>query len=546
LKNLRLLEMMPSSDRNTVPMSRSRWSVDEGDIIDGRFAVVREIGRGGMGAVYEAFDRKLERSVALKFLDPGLIEEGDAVSRFQREALAAGRIGHESICDVRDRGETEEGVPYIVMELLDGRALSWSMRDGQRIDPGRLGRLILQVLSALEAAHRAGIVHRDLKPENLFVTRSIEGLERIKILDFGISRFLSETIGSRLTRTGTVMGSPLYMSPEQAAGSKDIDHRADIWSVGVIMYEALTGTPPFDGDNYNQIMISIVTTDPAWPRLRVPEIPEPIERVVLKAMTKDRDERYGTAAEFADALRAALEASGEDPSLLAGAQTASAPHAVKQPDPKRSTPVNSESRVDAVAVTVPERLPGSRRPVPRKATAALAGLSIGVTIVALAIYGALHGTDSGSRPVPAPAETTVQPAKAPVETARSASVELRGLPEGARVTFDGEPVQGTRLEGPTGRRGLLEIAGEGLETVRVDVTIRDGGVVDLTDRFQPSLTVEAPADVTPAPGPRSGDQRDERGPRHGGRDGSKAPSAIETPIKGRHGSPVFTDYPGTD
>jgi serine/threonine-protein kinase len=390
-----------------------------------------------MGAVYEAFDRKLERPVALKFLDPGLIEDAESVSRFQREALAAGRIGHESICDVRDRGETENKVPYIVMELLDGEPLAWVMIRERKVDPGRIGRLMLQALSALEAAHRAGIVHRDLKPENLFVTKSVEGLERIKILDFGISKFLSETIGKRLTRTGTVMGSPIYMSPEQAAGSKDIDHRTDIWSVGVIMYEALTGKEPFDGENYNQIMLSIITTTPTEPRVIVPEIPEPIEQVVLRAMAKDRDERYQTAAVFADALRAALEEAGEEPSLIIPVTPSPVSRAPKPPEPENDEPVETEPGIDALGETLPAERTRSRRTLIIAIAGVLAAVVIGAAIVAVAPFGTQAPESTPGDPRPAAtgdvAESTAPESRTdPVpqpEAPDRASVELRGLPE---------------------------------------------------------------------------------------------------------------------
>jgi serine/threonine-protein kinase len=399
------------------------------------------------------------------------------------------------------------------MELLDGEPLAWVMIRERKVDPGRIGRLMLQALSALEAAHRAGIVHRDLKPENLFVTKSVEGLERIKILDFGISKFLSETIGKRLTRTGTVMGSPIYMSPEQAAGSKDIDHRTDIWSVGVIMYEALTGKEPFDGENYNQIMLSIITTTPTEPRDLVPEIPEPIEQVVLRAMAKDRDERYQTAAVFAESLRAALEEAGEEPSLIIPVTPSPASRAPKPPEPEDAETAETEPGIDALGETLPAERPRSRRTLTIAIAGVLAVVAIGAAIVAVAPFGTQAPAATPGDPRPAATVDVAEPATpvAPTdpvpqpEAPDRASVELRGLPEDARATLDG---------------------GAG----------------------------------TTAPDAGSEEPRDERSRRHSKRDGSRdhrggdrAGETTSTPappdenaITGRHGSPIHTDYPGPE
>ena len=295
-------------DTRKAKMGEPSWSFNEGDVIAKRYVLVQEIGRGGMGCVYEAFDRKLERDVAIKFLDPGLADDAEAVTRFQREALAAGKIGHENICDVRDRGETKAGVPYIVMEHLVGCSLHSIFVREDTVEPIRLGRLTLQYLSALHAAHSKGIVHRDLKPENIFVTKTVADEEKPKLLDFGISKFLAESIGPRVTKTGIAMGTPFYMSPEQARGKKDIDHRTDLWSVGVILYEGLTGKLPFEGDNYNEVIVNIITDDLVEPTVYNPSIPPEIEKVVLRALARDPSDRYQSANEFGEALETALGA----------------------------------------------------------------------------------------------------------------------------------------------------------------------------------------------------------------------------------------------
>ena len=265
-----------------------------------------------MGFVFKAWDELLERDVAIKFLEPGLIQNPTAVTRFQREALAAGRIGHDNICDVRDRGVTDAGLPYIVMERLEGVSLEDLYDREAPIEKVRLTRLVLQVLSALEAAHEKGIVHRDLKPANIFIVQNSAGEEQIKLLDFGISKFLSESIGAQVTRTGTVIGTALYMSAEQAMGEAGIDHRSDLWAVGVIFYEGLVGVPPFRGKGYNRVISNILLNDPPEPSVMEPDVPMELDAAIMKALHKDRDERYADAAEFADVLGTWLKTQEED------------------------------------------------------------------------------------------------------------------------------------------------------------------------------------------------------------------------------------------
>jgi serine/threonine-protein kinase len=286
------------------------WTLPEGTVIDDRFEVVREIGVGGMGAVFEALDRELHRSVALKFLDPALVTDEEHVIRFQREALAAGRIGHPNICKAHERGVTSDGVPFIVMELLRGETFFDLIRAEGALKPERAVPIILEVLSALGAAHRAGIVHRDLKPENVFLVRG-EGRDgggpaRVKLLDFGVSRFLDDASTLRLTKSGKVLGTPIYVSPEQALAIRDIDGRADLWGVGVLLYEALTGRVPFSGKNTGHMLINIIKKQVTPPREHAPWIGEALERVILKALAKKRADRYQDAESFADELARAM------------------------------------------------------------------------------------------------------------------------------------------------------------------------------------------------------------------------------------------------
>src|SRR3989339_893122 len=294
---------------------------ESGHLVGGRYEILGELGRGAMGVVYRARDKNLDRPVAIKFLSPDLAGKEEAVARFGREALAAGRIGHEGICDVRDRGVADGGVPYIVMELLEGKSLADVLeRDRRGVEPDRAVKIILQALLALEAAHRVGIVHRDIKPENIFLAKLVGGGERVKIIDFGISKILNgdATDSPRLTKTGFVLGSPCYMSPEQVKGKKDVDHRIDIWGVGVVLYEMLVGRAPFDGDNYNEVMIDIATTDPEDPCDLNPEISREMADVILKALAREPKDRFANAAAFAEALREAVAGNEEHEEVEGG------------------------------------------------------------------------------------------------------------------------------------------------------------------------------------------------------------------------------------
>lgn len=286
-------------------MQAADWEMPRGHLIEGRYVLVKRIGFGGMGAVYEAFDSKLERPVAIKFLDTDLVSDEESITRFQREAHAAGRIGHENICDVRDRG-TSDGVPYIVMELLEGETLQELLSREEVLPAGRIAPVILGVLSALGAAHQVDIIHRDLKPDNIFLDRSQDKKTRVKLLDFGISKFLDDANSLSLTQTGNVIGTPWYMSPEQAFGRRDIDHRSDLWSAGVVLYEALTGEVPFRAPNYNELLLKVIRETPRPPRELKPTIRPQLEEVVLTALRKDRKDRFDSAASFARALKRAV------------------------------------------------------------------------------------------------------------------------------------------------------------------------------------------------------------------------------------------------
>jgi serine/threonine protein kinase len=275
-----------------------------GEVLAGKYRVDGVLGAGGMGVVVAAYHLQLDERVALKFLLSETAANEEAMSRFAREARAAVKIKSEHVARVIDVGKLENGAPYIVMEFLEGSDLgAWLRQKGpMRID--RAVEFLLQACEAIAEAHSLGIVHRDLKPANLFVVRRNDGNDSVKVLDFGISKFTTGTPGDMSgTRTSVVMGSPHYMSPEQMRSSKDVDPRSDIWALGVILYELLSGQPPFMADTFPEICIKVATeAAPPLEQLR-PDIPPNLLDVIATCLEKDKRNRYKDVADLASALQ---------------------------------------------------------------------------------------------------------------------------------------------------------------------------------------------------------------------------------------------------
>jgi serine/threonine-protein kinase len=274
-----------------------------GSLFEGKYRIIRLIGEGGMGVVYEAEHILIGRQLAVKLLHPEYAHQAEIVERFAREARAATAIRHANIIEVTDMGVTPTGQPFLVMELLEGTSLRRLVEPGKTMPQPRLVDVMDQVLDALDAAHQRRIVHRDLKPDNIFLIRHAGRDDFVKVLDFGISKFLGSLGGGvSTTRTGSVMGTPQYMSPEQAMGRKDVDHRADLWAVGVMLYEAATGRAPYLGDNYNEMLSSILMSSPPAPRAVLPSVSPALEQVILKALMRPIEHRYQSAVEFREAV----------------------------------------------------------------------------------------------------------------------------------------------------------------------------------------------------------------------------------------------------
>lgn len=279
----------------------------EGELVDGKYRVRRKIGEGGMGAVFEAENLRISRRVAIKTLNASAAARPEMIERFEREAQAAGRIGNDHILEVLDLGSLPDGDRYIVMEFLEGDNLGDRIKSRGAIDARVLAGLIAQVCDGLQAAHDAGIIHRDLKPDNIFLVHEKAGIaDYVKIIDFGISKFQQLSSDMSMTRTGTLMGTPYYMSPEQARGARGADHRTDIYALGVIMFEALVGEVPFAGETFNELMFNIVLAEPPSLQAKLPNLDPTFGQIVAQAMNREAALRFPSAKALGEALTAWL------------------------------------------------------------------------------------------------------------------------------------------------------------------------------------------------------------------------------------------------
>jgi eukaryotic-like serine/threonine-protein kinase len=415
-----------------------------GTILAGKYRVDGVLGEGGMGIVVRAHHEVLHQQVALKFLTGAAATNGDAVERFLREARAAVKIQSEHIARIVDVGTLDTGSPFMVMELLEGADLSDVIRTQGPMHVAQAVDCVLQAIDAIAEAHAIGIIHRDLKPSNLFLASRADGTDIIKVLDFGISKVTfaeGSTAQAALTSTQTMMGSPLYMSPEQFRSAKKVDPRTDIWSLGVILYELLTGIAPFDGETMGEVFAAVLENEPAPVRSLRPDVPPPLEQAIMRCLRKSPKERFVHAGELARALapfgsgrankcverashlatRAASRQPESNPSISgllpqipATTQTGSAPHAMAPMKRPVAQTANTWSEVSSTPVAKRSRTK----------LFLLAGLGVGVTLlvgvpVVLALNGRAHG--------PATADTATAIATAPASASAAVPSALGSL-----------------------------------------------------------------------------------------------------------------------
>jgi hypothetical protein len=485
----------------------------EGRRLDGKFRFLSSLGSGGMASVYLAVNERVDREVAIKFLRPEVGRDPESVARFRSEAKAAGRIGNEHICEILDLGDSPIG-PYIVMERLRGIDLAALIRRQGRLAPGYAVRVVRHALEGLAAAHAAGIVHRDLKPGNIFLHRTDAGDTIVKLMDFGVSKFLDGT-GEAQTASGILLGTPEYMAPEQLEGAHKIGPPADIWAMGAILYRAITGQQVFSGPNLAAVIKSMAL-DEVTPISRLVEgVPPELEAVIHRCLDRDIENRYPTAEELSEALAPFEELEVEVIPIA-------------QPEPTRDLPISSlpiPAKGDAGGgdevprVTETQIFEAEDEAAKAAAPAATAkpagsggrtGMKIAVTVFVLAglafvlalalTQGWLGGQDRGEpTPAGAEAETGAEGAAAASETGA-----LADLPA-ATETGAAEAGAAEADETETGAEAdETETGAEADETGTGDGETDDGGDgswVPSTDRPAPPGTFRSGAYISPlAPG----------------------------------------------
>ena len=399
-----------------------------GTVVSERYRILRKLGEGGMGAVYQAEHAVIGKRVALKVLFADLSRRAELVARFLQEAKSASRIGHENVIDISDFGQTGQGLVFIAMEFLEGQDLGRALRSERALPWGRARGILMQIAKALRAAHAQGIIHRDMKPENIFLVQREGRPDFVKVLDFGIAKVVSadnNNDGPRLTQTGMIFGTPEYMSPEQAQGQPP-DHRVDVYAVGCIMYHMLTGVVPFHADSFMGILTKHLLEPVVPPRQRRPDlqIPADVEAVCLRALEKDRDRRWADM----DAFYRAIGAAGGlpfEPSTVTRVAGPALPPGATLKYPSLAEP-NAGVRDSRTAITAtppvgafdderpsrPEASGGGLGARAKLALGAAAALAI-VSVVVLAMRG---GTPAAGHAVADKAAAT-PPAAAPVEKA---------------------------------------------------------------------------------------------------------------------------------
>jgi eukaryotic-like serine/threonine-protein kinase len=398
----------------------------------GNYEIKAKIGEGGMGTVYLGEHPLIGKRVAIKVLLEELVAKPDVVSRFFNEAKAVNDIGHQNIVDVVDFGKTtgerNEEVVYFIMEFLDGEALSSRIRRAGLPFKDTL-HIMQQCCSALVASHAKGIVHRDLKPENIFLVSRGADKNFVKILDFGIAKLTADGgTSSHKTRTGLVIGTPTYMSPEQCEGKGLIDHRSDVYSLGIVMFELLTGVVPFPGEGFGEVLVAHLTKEPPKPTTVNPNLPPAIESIVLHAIEKDRNRRFQNMQEFLTALEnpEAHHAQWHGlPAHSPSAPTLQSFPKVTSPStaaaPRNETGGQRPTTLEGAAAEVtlsPTRRPRSRAPM----------IAVGAAVLALAGVGGWIGLSKKS-------DATTTPAAGPPQPQAEAPKAVTPPPAGDEVTI---------------------------------------------------------------------------------------------------------------
>jgi serine/threonine-protein kinase len=414
--------------------------IDVGQTI-GNYRITAKLGEGGMGVVYLAEHPVIGKKVAMKAIHPELSRNPEVISRFMTEAKSVNQIGHEHIVDISDFGNTPEGEFYFVMELLQGEAMSERLKRDGSFPRAQALNIAAQVADALDASHQHGIIHRDLKPENIYLVTRGSNKDFVKVLDFGLAKLTQhDEKVTHKTRTGSVMGTPYYMAPEQCEGKASIDHRADIYSLGVILFEMLTGKVLFGGEGYGEIIVKHITMAPPSARSLNPDLPPALDFILFRALAKKRDDRFQSMGDFRAALLDPDRYAATAPRIGFSEDVTGVTRAA---DPMSRAELSraSEGRMGAVA-GADGSLPSTFRQglgevVEERPAKSRAPKLVLFGVIAAAAVGAvvfLKGKQEPAAPVPAPAA-----AVAPKP------------PAAVRVNFNSDPEHATVVRADTGR-----------------------------------------------------------------------------------------------
>jgi len=514
---------------------QAELSPQPGQLVGGKYRMIRVLGHGAMGVVYEAEHVATGKRVAIKWLHPHMMESRSAVERLVREAQASARVRHSNVVDVYDV-EREADSLFLVMEYLEGEPLA-SMLERGGIPFHELLGYIVQAMRGVAEAHRQGIVHRDIKPENIFLAyESDQPHPTAKVLDFGISKVDAAPGGLSLTQTGSTLGTPLYMSYEQLSGQRDVDARSDIYAFGVILYEALTGTLPYEAENFAELAAKVITSEPIPPRALRPDIPEPLEQIVLWAMKKKRDERPPNLGVLVEALlpytvppeNGRISRSSRAPSnppVAVPALSSAPPPGGSQPPALRLDDYNDwndvlarsqrsrremEERVTALISGTMADVEYPRRKRSSSKGLWMAGGALATLVGGLAVAGAVRHDWRANAGEPPSAPTVSTPA--PAQPATAAQAPAASAQNEARTSAPAElphvaPI--AQMPSPATEAGAAEAQAEA-ETAAPDAQVAESAAA------APAPAPAAPT-ATPAPGPK-------------GKGAAQRPAAIAKPI----------------
>jgi serine/threonine-protein kinase len=462
----------------------------------GRYYIQKKLGEGGMGAVYMATHNLLEKQVALKILHGEFARKADLVERFMQEAKAASRIRHENVIDISDFGKTPEGNVFFAMELLRGHDLHEEIARarlaGQLLPWARSKKMFLQICSALTAAHAQGIIHRDLKPENVYLVEFLGEPDFVKLLDFGIAKMTEVAEGDRkLTRTGMLFGTPEYMSPEQARG-ENVDLRVDVYAMGCILFQLVTGRVPFEADNFMGVLSMHLTEQPPLVPVEVLDrigAPRELAAIIDKALAKDREQRWQTIDDLANAVRIAC---GEEP-VTRGTKERAAVRPASVPAPAQTTtarptpaPQTGRPRTQWTGnLSVPEVEPETAKPRSKLpfVIAAVVVLGGGIAAAVYATRGGGGGTGEGSQQASAIATVTVD---APAAIEKPLPPPPPPLPDEVKIHLDAKPVADVKDI----------VSGRAYGKTPLDITVKGSHAV-MTFQFHAKGYVDALYDYSP-------------------------------------------------